>query len=550
MQIRMAFDIWFDDGDLSIYEIGFPRLKSHGMTATVAIVTGYVGKNYPLYRRQPCPFVDIEQLKELIEEGWEIASHSVTHRSFLELSPDEVLAELVDSKRWIEENLGVTPRKFAFPMDLATPEQIELAKEHYEYVRPIPPVGVDAIFHRFTIEGGYLKYYSGLHKISPELERTLLPEFTQPRTGASNPGEDQSQIHADAKWAFLTGCNNSGTTLVDYLLGLHPEIDPLKCEGHQIRGNMKTPYPRNYLMPSPAVIRRPDGKRLNRVWTENLEVFRKPVVELPFLKHALMSVRATESGIWTLEKSQLTMVRMPWTQRQFSNSRFIVIVRNGYCVAEGTRRRFNRYLGSPGWEDVEPMTVARAAKHWNKAHEIMLEDLEDVKDYAVFRYEDLCRDPADMLARILEFLDLPPFDYSETLSKPIPIFMKHRPEHVVKIRNMNAESFSRLTKGEIAEITREARPMLERFGYLPVRQGHCSRCGKCCNQNFLGSTTTIPTVREDGSCTYYYHGEEVGGCLKQVTVSGKPLVCQLFPMVPSDIALIPECTYSFRYNLF
>ncbi len=440
-------------------------LKRHGMTATVAIVTGYMGKNYPLYRRQPCPFVNIEQLKELIEAGWEIASHSVTHRSFLELSPDEVLAELVDSKRWIEENLGVSPQKFAFPMDLATPDQVELAREHYEYVRPIPPLGIDAIFHRFTLEDGNLRYYAGTCRIAPELKKILLPNFTEERV-ATAPGEDQSQTHVDARWLFLTGCNNSGTTLIDYLLGLHPEIDPLKCEGHQLITSRKTTYPSHYIMPSPAVIRRTDGKRLNRVWTENLEVFRKPVVELPFLKQALMDVRASTSGTWTMEKSQLTMVRMPWTQRRFSDSRFIVIVRNGYAVAEGTRRRFNRYLGSPGWEDTEPMTVARAARHWNKAHEIMLEDLKEVKDYAVFRYEDLCRDPADMLARLLEFLDLPPFDYSETLSKPIPIFKKHRPEHMVKIRNMNRESFSRLSEQDIRNITREAGPMLKRFDYL------------------------------------------------------------------------------------
>lgn len=460
----MEFNIWFDDGDLSIYEIGFPMLKRHGMTATVAIVTGYVGKNYPLYRRQPCPFVNIEQLKELIEEGWEIASHSVTHRSFLDLSPDETLAELVDSKKWIKENLGVTPRKFAFPMDLATPEQIELARDHYEYVRPIPPRGIDAIFHRFILEKGFLRYYSA-NRVAPELEKVLLPNFSLSRA-ATDPREDQSQIHADARWVFLTGCNNSGITLIDYLLGLHPEIDPLKIEGHQIVFTSKTSYPDNYLMPSPAVIRRSDGKRLNRVWTENLEVFRKPIVELPFLKDALMSARASTSGTWTMEKSQLTMIRMLWTQRRFSDSRFIVMVRNGYCVAEGIRRRFNRYLGSPGWEDEEPMTVTRAARHWAAAHEIMLEELEDVKDYAVLRYEDFCRDPEDMLIKLIEFLDLPSFDYSEILSKPIPIFKGYRPE--VKIRNMNAESFAKLSKQDIRDITREAGTMLKKFGYSTI----------------------------------------------------------------------------------
>ncbi len=462
------WDIWFDDGDLSIYEIGFPLLKRHGMTATVAIITDYIGKNFPLYRRQPCPFVNIEQLKELLEEGWEIASHSVTHKSFLELSLDEALTELVESKKWIEENLGITPRKFAFPMDLATPEQIELAEEHYEYVRPIPPLGIDAIFHRFTVEEGCLRYYAA-RPVSPELQKVLLPLFTQKRS-TNEPKENQSQIHADAQWVFLTGCNNSGTTLVDYLLGLHPEIDPLKCEGHQIRcSTLSYPpaYPDNHLMPNPSVIRRLDGERLDRVWTENIEVFRKPIVILPLLKQALMSVRASTSGSWTMEKSQLIMIRMLWTQKQFSNSRFIVMVRNGYCVAEGVRRRFNRYLGSPGWEDVEPMTVIRAARHWNKAHEIMFEELEEIQNYAVIRYEDFCRDPTDMLARILEFLDLPSFDYSETLSKPIPIFKGYRP--LMKIRNMNDMSFAKLSAQDVEDITREAAPILKRLGYPILR---------------------------------------------------------------------------------
>jgi len=76
--------------------------------------------------------------------------------------------------------------------------------------------------------------------------------------------------------------------------------------------------------------------------------------------------------------------------------------------------------------------------------------------------------------------------------------------------------------------------------------GHCSRCGRCCNiNNFPEGTTTIGAVREDGTCVYL-DVENNNFCLKEVTVKGKPLTCRLFPMGPSDIALIPECTYSFE----
>ncbi|GAH85467.1 unnamed protein product [marine sediment metagenome] len=109
------------------------------------------------------------------------------------------------------------------------------------------------------------------------------------------------------------------------------------------------------------------------------------------------------------------------------------------------------------------MTVARAAKHWNKAHEVMLNDLKDLKNYAVIRYEDFCRGPADMLNQLIEFFDLPPFDYTPILDKPIPIFKGSR--RAVKIRNMNGESLARLSEQDIADISREARGMLKRFGY-------------------------------------------------------------------------------------
>lgn len=460
----MKFDIWFDDGDLSIWEMGLPILKRFGLKATVAIITGYVGRNYDLHRVQPCPFMDVHHLEEFLDEGWEIASHGVSHRHFTTLTDEEVVTELLDSKEWIIENLGVEPKKFAFPNDLATPEQIELAKEHYEYVRPIPPDDIHAIIHRITLSPSGHKVISSAKPMTPELRKLL-------HVGGKLDSvvvDEQRKVGAVARsekpghWIFLTGCNNSGTTLLDYLLGLHPDIDPLNVESHQIRiSGIVTTYPDQFILPSPVVVRRPDGKRLNRVWTENLPVFREPIVEVPVLRYALKKVRKTTDGIFTMGKSPDMMVKMLWMQKRLPRSRFVIIVRNGYCVAEGIRRRYNKYLDR--WKNESPMTVARAARHWSKAHEVMLNDLRDLEGYAVIRYEDFCRDPADMLDRMIEFFELSPFNYTPILNQPIPIFRGYRPE--AKIRNMNGESFSRLSDEDIADISREAAPMLERFGY-------------------------------------------------------------------------------------
>ena len=51
--------------------------------------------------------MNIYQIKELINDGWKIASHSVTHRDLTKLSKKEIEKELINSKKWIKDNLKV-----------------------------------------------------------------------------------------------------------------------------------------------------------------------------------------------------------------------------------------------------------------------------------------------------------------------------------------------------------------------------------------------------------------------------------------------------------
>jgi len=440
----MIWDVWFDDGDLTVYEYAYPILKEKGVTATVAIVTDYVGKNYPHYRVQPCPSMDIPQLKELIDAGWEIASHSASHPHFPELPMRKVIHELLESKFWIEDNLGVTPTKFAFPYGEATPELINLAEQYYSYVRPIPPEPhVDAVYHRVS-----------LTPTGPQFDMAgeASPEFLK-YMGMNSPATESLP---DSKWVFLTGCNNSGTTLLDYLLGEHPEIDLIRGEGHQIRVNgTRTPYPRKFIFPSPAVLGAPGHVQVNRVWTEALDVFRDIKTTPWVAKWSLMNSRKTTGGEYTLVKAPPFMVAMPWFQKHFPEATFIVLVRNGYAVAEGNYRRFNEH-----WSG---MTIRRTARHWRIAHEVMFEDLKELKNYMVIRYEDMCLDLQGMLNLICADLKVEHFDYSTILDKPIPIFKGYRTPRYM--RNMNQDSFDRLTEEDLDVIEEEAGDMLKKFGY-------------------------------------------------------------------------------------
>lgn len=132
-------EIWFDDGVRSTYNVAYPVMKRRKLTGIVAIITGKVGKTYTNVKRnieQPC--MTVKQLKTLIGEGWEIASHTVTHPfRFDELTLEQTRAELGNSKEWIIKYLDVTPTKFVVPRHLIRKDQMKLAREYYPYIRPL-----------------------------------------------------------------------------------------------------------------------------------------------------------------------------------------------------------------------------------------------------------------------------------------------------------------------------------------------------------------------------------------------------------------------------
>ncbi|QAZ68324.1 polysaccharide deacetylase family protein [Solidesulfovibrio carbinolicus] len=63
----------FDDGLSSVYQYAYPVLAKYGLVATTAVIADRVDSGDP-------DFMDEKQLKELQTAGWEIASHSLTHK--------------------------------------------------------------------------------------------------------------------------------------------------------------------------------------------------------------------------------------------------------------------------------------------------------------------------------------------------------------------------------------------------------------------------------------------------------------------------------------
>lgn len=248
------------------------------------------------------------------------------------------------------------------------------------------------------------------------------------------------EVAGSRRWVFIIGCNNSGTSLLQRLLEWTGEVTTFAAEGQL--------YTR--------AVRRDRKRGFSRVWTEYLdELALHPGdarASAPRLVHDWMRGLPRPVGPVVLEKTPANAARAGWLQEVFPDSRFVGLVRNGYAVSEGIRRKAR-----------QPLTAG--ARHWNAVNRLLLETAPRVDHYLEVRYEELADDPAGTLLSISRFVGLEgtavaalaQLDEARARAAMVTTFGP--------VRNRNPDSIARLSPGEIASVRAEAREMLEFFGY-------------------------------------------------------------------------------------
>jgi peptidoglycan/xylan/chitin deacetylase (PgdA/CDA1 family) len=99
--------ITFDDGHRSNYENSFPILERFRAKATFFVLAGQLGSNEN--------YISWEQAREMAAAGHQIASHGWSHRTLTQCNPSDLVREVSDSKREIEDRLGIDVDSLSVP---------------------------------------------------------------------------------------------------------------------------------------------------------------------------------------------------------------------------------------------------------------------------------------------------------------------------------------------------------------------------------------------------------------------------------------------------
>ncbi len=110
--------ITFDDGFRDCVDFALPALVRHGFPAVFYLVAGLVGRT-SRWTLPICgvafPLMDWATARSLLEAGMECGAHSMTHPPLAQRPPASWHAELVESRRLLEDRLGREIRHLAYP---------------------------------------------------------------------------------------------------------------------------------------------------------------------------------------------------------------------------------------------------------------------------------------------------------------------------------------------------------------------------------------------------------------------------------------------------
>ncbi len=116
------FTITFDDGYEDLYQICLKLLNVQNINCLIFLCPIFV-------KSKKRGYLSISQIKELSQyKNIEFGSHSYSHKNLQKLTLKELEFEILDSKKWLEDNLNLPIRTFAYPFGKYDDRSLKILK--------------------------------------------------------------------------------------------------------------------------------------------------------------------------------------------------------------------------------------------------------------------------------------------------------------------------------------------------------------------------------------------------------------------------------------
>ena len=104
-------------------------LKKYNFTATCFIVPNLIGKTNSWDEKQ-FKLMDKVQIKEWLDAGMNIGSHSSNHLDLTKINHDQLMVEIGDSKKTLEDMFSVEINNFCYPFGKFDKNTTKYVKEN------------------------------------------------------------------------------------------------------------------------------------------------------------------------------------------------------------------------------------------------------------------------------------------------------------------------------------------------------------------------------------------------------------------------------------
>jgi len=128
---RIAYRL--DDGLDTQYTRFYDVFREYGFTGTVGIITNRIDSDQT--SSYGTGYMTSDQVVEMHNDGWEMASHSHTHADLTTLSESELNTEFQTSIDKIEEWTGERPTGLIAPYNATNSTVIEVARTYFDWIQ-------------------------------------------------------------------------------------------------------------------------------------------------------------------------------------------------------------------------------------------------------------------------------------------------------------------------------------------------------------------------------------------------------------------------------